>query len=309
MRKSEKQAAGGTRRIKKTLGDRIFGTVNAAILILLSLLTLLPVLTVVLQSVTPTIDFQRNPNAFLVVPSSITFSHYRWIFQGSPLLGKAYLVTILRTVLGTGLSLLVTVLTAYPLSKKYLPGRNALMMVFFFTMLFSGGMVPTYLVVNSLGLTNTFWALIIPCLLNVYNMIIMRTFFQGIPEEIDESARIDGANDLVVLFRIVLPLALPTLASIGLFYAVYHWNAYTDSIMYIGSNRDVWPLQMLMREIVIMNNAGEMQLGGAIADPNRPSTSIIISCTLVVSALPIMCVYPFLQRYFVKGLTVGSLKG
>ncbi|MDR1559908.1 MAG: carbohydrate ABC transporter permease [Clostridiales bacterium] len=296
-------------RLRQTAGDRIFGIINIAVLSVLTLITLLPVLAVALMSVTPMSDIQRNPNAFLIIPSYFTLNHYFWLFRGSSLLAQAYTVTTLRTLLGTAGCLLITALTAYPLSKKYLPGRNKIMLLFFFTMLFSGGIIPTYLVVSSLKLLNTFWALIIPSLLNVYNMIIMRTFFQGIPEEIDESARMDGASELTILFRIIMPLALPTLASIGLFYAVYHWNAFTDSIMYIGASRDLWPLQMLMREIVIMNNTGEMQLGGAIRDPNRPSTSVIISCTLIVSALPIMCVYPFVQRYFVKGLVVGALKG
>lgn len=295
-------------RVKQTPGDRIFGIFNISILVLLSLATLIPVLAIMLISVTPMSDIRANPNAFLTIPSYITFDHYTWLFKGSNRLLRSYGITILRTLLGTALCLIITVMTAYPLSKKYLPGRKGLSMMFVFTMLFSGGTIPLFLVVKSLGLLNSFWALIIPCLLNVYNMIIMRTFFQGIPEEIDESARIDGAGDLRILFQIILPLALPTLASIGLFYAVYHWNSYTDSIMYIGSNRSIWPLQMLMREIVIMNNSGELQLGGAISDPNRPNATVIMSCTLVVSAIPIMCVYPFLQRYFVKGLVVGAVK-
>ena len=298
----------GRTRVKQSMGDRIFGIVNGFILIVLALVTIIPVLSIVLISVTPMSDIRANPNSFLTLPSYVTFDHYTWLFKGSTKLLQSYGITILRTVLGTALCLVITVMTAYPLSKKYLPGRRWLSMLFVFTMLFSGGTIPTYLVVKNLGLLNSFWSLIIPCLLNVYNMIIMRTFFQGIPEEIDESARIDGASEFTILFRIILPLALPTLASIGLFYAVYHWNSYTDSIMYIGSNRDVWPLQMLMREIVIMNNTGELQMGGLIQDPNRPNATVIMSCTLVISVIPIMCVYPFLQRYFVKGLVVGSVK-
>lgn len=298
----------GRTRVKQATGDRVFGVINSSILVILALVTLIPVLSVVLISITPMSDIRANPNAFLTLPSYITFDNYTWLFKGSTKLVRSYGVTILRTLLGTALCLLMTVMTAYPLSKKYLPGRKGISMLFVFTMLFSGGTIPTYLVVKNLGLLNSFWALIIPCLLNVYNMIIMRTFFQGIPEEIDESARIDGASDFTILFRIILPLALPTLASIGLFYAVYHWNSYLDSIMYVGSNRDVWPLQMLMREIVIMNNTGELQMGGLIQDANRPNATVIMSCTLVASTLPIMCVYPFLQRYFVKGLVVGSVK-
>ena len=296
-------------RINQSAGDRSFGLVNSTVLLLLCFITIVPVLTVALTSVTPMADIHKNPNGFFVIPSQVTFSHYDWLFRGSNRLATAFTITILRTVLGTALCLLLTTLTAYPLSKKYLPGRSPLMMLFYFTMLFSGGMIPTYLVVNGLGITNTFLALILPSAMNVYYMIIMRTFFQSIPEELDESARIDGATDVRILFTIILPLALPTMASVGLFYAVYHWNAFTDSIIYVGMNRNVWPLQMLLREIVVSNNVGELALGGLVQDPNRPNSSVIVSCTIMVSALPIMCLYPFLQRYFVKGLIVGSLKG
>jgi len=298
-------------RIRQGTGDRVFGTVNTLVMVLLSLVALLPVVSVFLLSVTPMADVQRNPNAFIVWPSQVTLGHFLWLFRGSSRLVDAYVITIIRTVVGTLACLLVTVLTAYPMSKKYLPGRNAIMMFFFFTMIFTGGMVPTYIVVNSLGLTNTFWAMILPPLMSVYYMIIMRTFFQSIPEELDESARIDGANEFVILLRIILPLALPTLASIGLFYAVFHWNSFMDVIIYLthGTARRLWPLQLLLREIVINNNVGELSLGGLIQDPQRPNTQAIISCTIVVSSLPIMCLYPFLQRYFVKGLMVGAVKG
>ena len=298
-------------RIRQSGGDRVFGMVNTLAMILLSLATLVPVFAVFLLSVTPMADVQRNPNAFIVWPSEITISHFIWLFRGSSKLVDAYVVTTLRTVAGTIACLLVTILTAYPMSKKNLPGRNTIMMIFFFTMIFTGGMIPTYIVVKSLRITNTFWAMILPPLMSVYYMIIMRTFFQSIPEELDESARIDGANDIVILLRIILPLALPTLASIGLFYAVYHWNSFMDVIIYLSGPkaRPLWPLQLLLREIVVNNNIGELSLGGLIQDARRPNAQAIISCTIVVSALPIMCLYPFLQRYFVKGLMVGAVKG
>jgi ABC-type glycerol-3-phosphate transport system permease component len=298
-------------RIRASLGDRIFGVINGFVMVLLSAVTLIPVLSVFLLSLTPTADIQNNPNAFIVMPSYITFNNYLWLFRGSSKLLDAYVITILRTVIGTAACLLVTALTAYPLSKKYLPGRNTIMKIFFFTMIFSGGLIPTYLVVHNIGLTNTFWSMIFPPLMSVYYMMIMRTFFQSIPDELDESARIDGANDIVILFRIVLPLALPTMASIGLFYAVFHWNSFMDAIIYLGGtgSRGLWPLQMLMREIVITNDIGELQLGGLIQDPRRPGALVLISCTVAVSVLPIMCLYPFLQRYFVKGLMVGAVKG
>jgi len=296
------------RGIRLGRNDRWFGVINATFLSVVSLATLVPVISVILKSLTPVSDLQRSSSSVLLIPSSLTLNNYIWLFRGSMRLINAYGITIARTVLGTALCLLVTVMTAYPLSKRYLPGRGKLMMLFFFTMLFSGGMIPTYLVVDSLKLTDTFWALILPCALSIYNMILMRTYFQSIPEEIDESARIDGASDIRILFRIILPISTPALASIGLFYAVMHWNSFMDAVLYIR-NRGLWPLQLLMREILQNNSVEELSLGGLIEDPMRPSAALIINVVIVVSALPIMCVYPFIQKYFVKGLMIGSVKG
>ncbi|GHU84197.1 putative ABC transporter permease protein YtcP [Clostridia bacterium] len=275
----------------------------------MSLTTLIPILSVILMSLTPVTDLARiSSPSLLLIPSYLTLNNYVWLFRGSTRLLDAYGITIARLISGTALCLLLTVITAYPLSKKYLPGRDKIMMLFFFTMLFSGGMIPTYLVVNTLGLTDTFLALILPCALSVYNMILMRTYFQGLPEELDESARIDGASDMTILFRIILPVSAPALASIGLFYAVMHWNSFMDAVLYIRP-RELWPLQLLMREILSTNSAQELSLGGLVEDPLRPSTTLIINVVIVVSALPIMCVYPFIQKYFVKGLMVGAIKG
>ncbi len=289
-------------------GDRLFGFFNALFLSAISFTTLVPVVSVILMSLTPVTDLNRASSSILLIPSYLTLNNYIWLFRGSMRLVSAYGITISRTILGTALCLMVTVMTAYPLSKKYLPGRSPIMMLFFFTMLFSGGMIPTYLVVDTLGLTDTFWALLLPCALSVYNMILMRTYFQGIPEELDESARIDGASDIKILFKIILPISTPALASIGLFYAVMHWNAFVDGVLYIR-DRSLWPLQLLMREILQNNSVAELSLGGLIEDPMRPSANLIINVIIVVSALPIMCVYPFIQKYFVKGLMIGSIKG
>jgi len=294
--------------IQNSWGDQIFSITSGLVLAIICLLTLLPVVTVMLNSLTPTKDLVNNPNSFIVIPSYITFNHYIWLFKGSQRIFTAYTITILRTLVGTFLCLFMTVVTAYPLSKKYLPGRNGIMKLFFFTLIFSGGMIPTFLVVNGMKITDTFFALLIPCALNVYYMIIMRTFFASIPEEISEAARIDGASDVTVLFKIILPLALPSMAAIGLFYAVFHWNSFMDVVMYINK-RSLWPLQMLLREILVTNDIGELSLGGLIQDAARPPASVITNCTLVVSALPLMCIYPFLQKYFVKGLMIGSVKG
>ena len=298
-------------RIKQSKGDFAFSIIVGSILTILSLSSLIPIFSIALTSITPMYDIRTNPNAYIIIPQSLTLNNYIWLFKGSTKLIDAYKITIFRTLAGTLICLLMTIITAYPLSKKYLPGRKAIMMIFLFTMFFSGGMIPTYMLIRYLGLANTFWVMILPCALSVYYMIIMRTFFSGIPEELEESARIDGATDFTILYRIILPLALPTLASIGLFYAVFHWNAFMDAVLYLGGNegRKIWPLQMLLRQIITNNNTGELQLGGLIEEATRPNNTVIVSCCLVISALPIICVYPFLQRYFVRGLMVGSLKG
>lgn len=202
--------------------------------------------------------------------------------------------------------MVITVLTAYPLSKKFLPGRSVIMQLFFFTMIFSGGMIPTYLVVKSYHLTNTIWALIVPGLLNVYNMIIMRTFFEGIPEDLEEAARIDGCSEWKALIKIILPVSKPALASVGLFYAVWHWNSFFDVVLYI-TKRELWPLQTLLREIVLTMSMAE--LNASLADVATPPSSAVIAATVIVSILPILLVYPFLQKHFVKGVMIGAVKG
>lgn len=301
------QPSGPRRRKFNVNADTLFGAFNLLFLTVITLATLLPIVVVLLSSITPMEDVIGHPTSFIVIPRSITFNYYSWLFRGSSRIIDAYTLTILRTLVGTTVCLVLTVLTAYPLSKKFLPGRGGLMMIFFFTMLFSGGIIPTFLVVNGLHLTNTFWALIIPSALSVYNLIIMRTFFQAIPVELEESAIIDGASEMTTLIKVILPICLPSLATISLFYAVFHWNSFFDAVLYI-TDRDLWPLQLLLRDILVKNDIADLALGGSLSEA-RPPSSVLINTTIVVAVLPIMCVYPFLQRYFVQGMMVGSIKG
>ena len=177
----------------------------------------------------------------------------------------------------------------------------------FFTMIFYGGMIPTFLVVKTYNLVDTIWALIVPEMLSVYNMIIMRTFFRSIPEELEEAARIDGCSEMKILVKIVLPLSMPVLASIGLFYAVWHWNAFFDAVLYI-TDRKLWPLQTLLREILLSTSISELQQGNLLAD-SMPPSSAVVAASIMISTIPIVCVYPFLQKHFVKGVMIGSVKG
>lgn len=287
------------------MGDSIFTILIYVILIIIGLITLFPFLDVVFNSLTTSKELVENAKSVIAIPKNPTLENYKYVLSGNSIF-RAYGVTIFRTVVGTILNMTITVMTAYPLSKKFLPGRSALMQVFFFTMIFSGGMIPTYLVVKTFKLTNTIWALIVPSLLNVYNMIIMRTSFEGIPEELEDAAKIDGCSEWTTLIKIVLPVSKPTLASISLFYAVWHWNAFFDVVLYI-TDRKLWPLQTLLREVVLTMSMAE--LNAQLADVATPPSSSVIAATVMVSTLPILVVYPFLQKYFVKGVMVGAVKG
>ena len=292
-------------KVKQSIGDSAFMAMVYIVLILAAVITLYPFLDVVFSSLTSSKELVENAKSILAIPKHPTLDNYRYVLSGNSIF-RAYGVTIFRTVVGTMLNMTITVLTAYPLSKKFLPGRSVLMQIFFFTMIFSGGMIPTYLVVKSFKLINTIWALMIPSLLNVYNMIVMRTSFEGIPEDLEDAAKIDGCSEWKTLFRIVLPVSKPTLASIGLFYAVWHWNSFFDVVLYI-TNRDLWPLQTLLREVVLTMSMAE--LNANLADVATPPSSSVIAATVMVSTIPILVVYPFLQKYFVKGVMVGAVKG
>ena len=296
------------KKVKQTKTDYVFSIIIYIILIAAGICTLFPFLDVVLTSISPTEEIVKGAKKIIMIPSHPTLSHFAYIFRGQNTIVRAMGVTIFRTVVGTLLCLVVTALTAYPLSKKNLPFRNGLMKYFFFTMIFTAGMIPTFLVVRTLGLLDTFWAFILPGALNVYNMIIMRTFFMGVPEELEEAARIDGCGDFKILFQIVLPVSKPVLASIALFYAVWHWNSFFDAVLYIN-DRNLWPLQTLLRETLLSTSSSELMGNtGSLSDAVPPSTAII-NATIVISCIPIMLVYPFLQKHFAKGVMVGSIKG
>lgn len=288
-------------KIKRRLSDRIVDVVIYSMLGLLTLITIVPFLQVITISVSPSeVVMQYGMHLF---PTKFDFSGYKKVFDYD-LIWRSYYNTIVRTLLGTSLSLILTILGAYPLSKKYLPNRNFWTGFIVFTMYFSGGLVPSYILVNNLGLRDTLGALIIPGAISAYNLIIMRNFFMSIPESIEESARIDGANDIYILFKIIIPLSLPIIATISLWYGVGHWNAWFDNMIYM-TTQTKFVLQYVLRTIL---------LEGSTADIGSDQSIVVNSdtmkmATLVVATLPIICIYPFLQKYFVKGVMVGSLKG
>ena len=239
-------------------------------------------------------------------PANPTLASYVRVLS-NPEIGMGYYNTILRTVLGTATGVLITFLTAYPLSKKNLPFNGVITLLFVFTMIFNAGLIPNYLNIKSLGLLNSFWVLVLPGAVSPYNIIIARNFFQGIPESLSESAKIDGASEMKIWYRIVLPLSKPVIATIALWVAVAHWNSYFDVLIYI-TDRSRMVLQVILRRIVLENQTQEMLLEvPGIND--KPTPEIIKATVIMVATIPILCVYPFVQKYFVKGVMIGSVKG
>ncbi len=275
------------------------------ILALLGAVTILPMYMVLVRSFSPSHIINQYP--LLLWPKVWTLEAYTYIIQ-TPTLQGAFNNTVFITVVGTALNLLFTVAAAYGLSKRELPGGNLLLKFIVFAMLFNAGIVPTFIVVKNLGLYNSLWSLILPSLVNPFNLILLRNYFWSVPRELEEAARIDGASDWQVLAQIVIPLSKPALATIGLFYAVGHWNEFFSALFYIGDNTR-WPLQLLLRSIIIENNFQNMGTFGAYGTIQRIiSPENIKAATVLYAVFPILMVYPLLQRYFVHGLKLGAIK-
>lgn len=292
-------------RLAQTAGEAWFYRINALLLVVVSLAFLIPFLMVLSTSFVSEGEAARR-GAFILVPQSLDFAAYRIILGKASLLLGAYKITLFRVIVGTFCNLLVTAMLAYGLARRSLPGKNAVVTMIFITMIFSGGLIPSFMLMDALGLRNSVWVLVLPGLVSAWNTIVMRTFFQGLPAEIEESAVVDGANPPTILLRIVFPLSLPAFATIGLFYAVGHWNAWFDAAIYIDDVRKL-PVQMLMRNILLsgqIGNQDQYQVLEALPPAETLKSAVIMVCTL-----PILLAYPFVQKYFVKGALVGSVKG
>lgn len=288
--------------MEKRAGARIARILNIVLLALISLICLLPFVHMIAKSFSGAAAVSAGRVTFY--PIDFTLNTYRYVLQDS-LFFSSFRNSVIITAVGTLLSLAFTVLAAYPLSKQHLRGRRVILLLYVFTMLFYGGMVSIYVFMRTLNLLNTLACQIIPLLVSQYNLFVMKTFFEGIPESIEESAHIDGAGPLRTLVSIVLPLSLPSLATIGLFYAVAYWNNYYHPMLFI-TRADVKPLQMYLYEL-ITTTQNLYEVDPVIAA--GLSSSGMQAAAIVVSTLPILLVYPFLQKYFIKGLTVGSVKG
>ncbi len=283
----------------------LFNIINIPVMTILVLSTLYPFYYVIVGSISG--DNVAAQDIYFLYPKGLSFSAYNMVFS-TPSIVRAYGNTLFITTIGTILSLLFTTITAYPLSKARLHGRRTLTLLFYFTMLFGGGLVPTYLVIRDLGLIDTLWALILPKMISVYNMLLLINFFKNIPQEMEDSATIDGANEITILLRIMLPLSLPIFATLTLFYAVGYWNSWFDAVMYINRSRN-YPLQLVLREIVQSVDLSYVAGGGSDYSMSDMTIQSVRLATIVVAILPIMSVYPFLQKYFVKGVMIGAIKG
>ena len=293
----------------KTRANKIFNIVNVLILVVVSLTCVLPFLNLLAISFSDAAAVSAGKVGFL--PIDFTLSAYEFALKGGKFV-RALLISFERVLLGVGLNLILMILTAYPLSKtkKKVSGRNVYMVFFVITMLVSGGMIPTYLVVTGLGLKDTIWALILPGAVPVYNMIILMNFMRGIPEEMEEAAAIDGANPFQILIKVLLPVLKPALATVGLFWIVTHWNDWFSGMIYMN-NPENYPLQTYLQTLLqnfeqLLRTQGAQDVQALLVQMDARTGR---AAQLFLGAIPVMVIYPFLQKYFTKGLVLGSVKG
>lgn len=287
--------------------DRVFNVVNYVLLILFLVSVAYPLIYVFSASLS-------DPRAVIsgrmwLWPVDITLDGYRAVFRNGRII-TGFQNSLFYTVAGTFISVVLTILAAYPMSRRDLAGRNIIMFFFVFTLLFGGGLIPTYLVVRETGLLNTRWAMIIPTALSVYNMIITRTFFQTtIPDELLEAAQLDGCSDFRFVRDVVIPLSGPIIAVNALFYAVAQWNQYFSALIYL-TDPDLFPLQLILREILVQNQVDLTQIADIDQLMQRQNLQDLLKYSLiVVASAPVLIIYPFVQKHFVRGVLIGSLKG
>lgn len=270
------------------------------------LVTLYPILYLVAKSLS-SVEYVKA-NMVYLLPKGLNFSAYQQVLENELFL-IAYKNTIIYTVLGTVINLVMTTSLAFCLSRKNLIFRKTITVLVVCTMFFAGGLIPNFLLINWLGMYNTIWSLVLPGAISTYNMIIVRTYMESIPEEIIESVRIDGGNDLNIFTKIIIPLSIPTIATIGLFYAVGHWNSYFSAMTYLN-DKTKYPVQLILKEMIVEQDMQGMSTGAFdVVSEQPPSSEMLVSASIVVVLIPVLAVYPFVQRFFVKGIMLGSVKG
>lgn len=289
-------------KIKNSFGDRVLIGFCYAVITLFSITVLLPFWNLLVTSVTPKSDITIG---FKWITTNVDWAAWGLIFKSS-YMWTCFWNTVVRTVLGTIVALIVTVTFTYPISIKTFPLSKPLTILVTITMFFNPGLIPNYLNITNLGMIDKIWALILPGAMSAFNVILLKNFFNSIPASIIESGKMDGANDIIILFRLVLPLSLPILATLALWTIVGQWNSWFDVLLYINS-RDKYVLQMMLRELSETIDSITKGLPGSESTANIPSDAVVAASNLFV-ILPIICTYPFLQKYFIKGITVGAVK-
>lgn len=290
----------------RTRGEKLFDVVNVVIMFVLAVSCLIPIIHIAALSFSAA--GEAGAGRVGLWPVGFTFNSYKFAFQ-KPDFIRSFFISVERVILGTAINMGLLIVTAYPLSKTKgeFPGRTAIMWFFVTTMFVSGGMIPTYMIVTSVGLKNTIWALIIPGAVSVYYLLVLTSFYRTIPKELDESALIDGASVWMVLFKIYIPLSMPALATLTLYTVVEHWNEWFYALIYID-NAHNYPLQTYLQNFIVRPDYSTMdknQLELLLA----VNTKTFRAAQIVIATVPVLCVYPFLQKYFIKGMTLGAVKG
>lgn len=296
-----------TLKTNRNLGGRVFDIANVGILTMLAVITLYPCYYVLIASVSDPVAIYKG-NGLLLWPKNFALYSYLEVAKNS-MLWVGYRNTIFYVVCGTFLSVMLTASAAFCASRRNLPGKNVIMFLIMLTMYFQGGLIPSYLVVKSLKLLDTPLAMILPGAMSTYNLIITLNYFRGIPDSMEEAAKVDGAGDFRIFWQIMLPLAMPVIAVISLYYAVGIWNNYFTALIYITDKR-LYPLQMVLREILLQSDTAHASASQMVSTGDSAAYAANIRyATIVVSTIPILCVYPFVQRYFIKGVMIGAVKG
>jgi putative aldouronate transport system permease protein len=293
-----------SKKVQKSFGDKVVDVIIYVVLGLIALSTVLPFLYVLAGSFAT--EKELTEKAFFIIPTTFSLNAYRYAIKTANIL-RGLRNSIFLTAAGTFMCMLFSLTFAYPLSKSHFRGRNWIMNVVIVTMFFGGGMIPSFIVYRSYGLYDTYWALILPGLISPFNMVIIKKFFQELPVELDEASYMDGANDLQIFAKVALPLSKPVIASISLFYGVGFWNDYFSSMIYLQT-AEKYPIQIQLRSIILQSS----QIADAMNDYDingaPPDKAVKMACT-VIATVPILCIYPFVQKYFTKGVMVGAVKG
>ncbi|MFD0682813.1 MULTISPECIES: carbohydrate ABC transporter permease [unclassified Paenibacillus] len=289
---------------RKSIADLSLDVCAYTFLLLMAVSTLLPFANVLSKSISE--EWAVVSGKVGIFPVGFQLHTMEYVVTSAQFI-RSFMVSVGITVVGTLISILLTAVTAYPLSKRHLPGISFIMVLFVFTMMFNGGIIPNYLLMRNLNLINSLWSLILPAMISVFNLLVIKSYYESLPEALEDSAKMDGAKTYTILFRIILPLSGPVLATIGLFYAVYFWNDFFNPMLYI-SDASLKPLQLYLRDIV-MDADSSSALNKSVDDLMNVSPEGVRAATVIASTIPILLVYPFLQKYFIKGVLIGSVKG